>query len=70
MDQTPDLFDVKFHFPYASVSVEKVSERALGIYQDNIRSGRKFCVRKTHRDYLINPDMLTYMEIAAHNSFF
>lgn len=57
-----DKFDVKFHFPYATVSTT-VSEDKVGHFNTYMRTKTVFHVQEGKVEYTINPDLVTYMEV-------
>jgi hypothetical protein len=65
----PDSYEVKFHFPYSSVTTDKVDKADVDLYASNMRRGTPFEVRTDYRDYIINPALVTYVEISAVTPF-
>lgn len=65
MKTEPEHYQVKFHFPYAAVSSDKVDKADVDVYASNMRRGVPFELRTDYRDYIINPALVTYVEISA-----
>lgn len=63
------MYDVKFHFPYASVSLDNVSESRVAAWKDAVQNGKVFTANDNNVTYTINPSLLTYMEQRPHRSF-
>lgn len=63
------MYDVKFHFPYASISLDNVSDTRVIEWKRAILSGVIFTVNDDSVTYTINPSLLTYMEQRPHRSW-
>lgn len=55
--------DVKFHFPYTSITLDRVEPWRAEGWQTYVRSGKVFTVSSGLTVYTINPAMLTFMEV-------
>lgn len=69
MKTEPEFYTVKFHFPYATVTSDRVDKADVDLYASNMRRGTTFELRTDFRDYIINPAMVTYVEISAVTPF-
>jgi len=69
MDKEPERYDVKFHLPYASVTVTNVLGWQVEGWKSYLRNNKAFEVQEGAREYVINPAMVTYMEISKHLLF-
>lgn len=65
MKKEPEFYTVKFHFPYTYVTSEKVDKADVDVYASNMRRGTPFELRTDFRDYIINPALVTHVEISA-----
>lgn len=55
-------YDIKFHFPYNSISVT-ADERHMTWWKKKAMAKEPFLVNLGATEFLVNSDMLTFMEI-------
>lgn len=62
-------YDIEFHFPYASVKVEKLERDEADMYALWAQRANHFEVNTGKSTYIINPALLTYVHIKPYSPF-
>lgn len=69
-------FTVKFHFPNACITIERVPEEQMSAWKYRVANGLTLHVRgrnyngeENDTEYLILPPMVTFMEVTPYLPF-